>query len=241
MPAEDGLPHIFGDSSVILRQAKERRRWPTWSLLLTVFVAGVVGMVIGYLPVHSHSNAAASSGPAFPLASGGAIAGGPTTSAVPSSRSGTPAGTVRTSGAASLPTTTVPQVTSTSASTPTTSPTTTMSTTTTATVPTSSTTVPVMHITVLQTQQLSGPGSTPEFTVAEGPYEVGYAYDCQSAPTAEQSFQILGVPVQGGPSTVFHSTVLQGSGTLVVSTTGDQKLEVQTAAACQWVMKVVAP
>ncbi|HUC12933.1 MAG TPA: hypothetical protein VMS00_00640, partial [Acidimicrobiales bacterium] len=82
---------------------------------------------------------------------------------------------------------------------------------------------------------------TPEFTVLKGPYEVGYAYDCQSAPTSEQSFQILDLPVPGGPTSVFSSRDLQGSGTVVVPTTGDQKLEVETAAACQWVMKVVAP
>jgi hypothetical protein len=98
-----------------------------------------------------------------------------------------------------------------------------------------------MHHVVLQTQQVAGPGSTPEFTVPQGPYEVGYAFDCQSAPTPEQSFQVLDVPVQGAARTVFHSMDLQGSGTLVVSTTGGQKLEVETAAGCQWVMKVVAP
>jgi hypothetical protein len=98
-----------------------------------------------------------------------------------------------------------------------------------------------MHLLVLQTQQVSGPGSTPEFTVQQGPYEVGYAYDCQSAPTADQSFQILDVPARGGTSSVFSSTVVQGSGTVVVPVTGDQKLEVETAPACQWVMKVVAP
>jgi hypothetical protein len=97
-----------------------------------------------------------------------------------------------------------------------------------------------MHIVVLQTQQVAGPGSTPEFTVFQGPYEVGYAYDCQSEPTAEQSFRVLDVLVPGGTSTVFHSADLQGSGAFVVSTTGDQRLEVETAAACQWVLKVVA-
>ena len=66
-------------------------------------------------------------------------------------------------------------------------------TTTTTTLPTASTTVPVMHIVVLQTQQVSGPGSTPEFTVLQSPYEV------------------------------------------------DERLEAETAAACQSVMKVVAP
>jgi hypothetical protein len=50
-----------------------------------------------------------------------------------------------------------------------------------------------MHIVVLQTQQVSGPGSTPEFTVLQSPYEV------------------------------------------------DERLEAETAAACQSVMKVVAP
>ncbi len=98
-----------------------------------------------------------------------------------------------------------------------------------------------MHIVVLQTQQVSGPGSTPEFTVLQGPYEVGYAYDCQSAPTAEQLFQVLDVPAHGATGSIFSSRNLQGSGTLVVTATGDQKLEVETAAACQWVMKVVAP
>ncbi len=98
-----------------------------------------------------------------------------------------------------------------------------------------------MHVVVLQTEQVAGPGSTPDFTVLQGPYEVGYAYDCESAPTAEQSFQVLDVPAQAGSSSVLNSTDLQGSGTIVISTTGDQKLEVETGPACQWVMKVVAP
>jgi hypothetical protein len=92
-----------------------------------------------------------------------------------------------------------------------------------------------MHIVVLQTEQVAGPGSTPEFTVPQTPYEVGYAYDCQSAPSAEQSFQVLDVPAQGGTSSLFSS------GTLVVHATGDQRLEVKTAAPCQWALKVVAP
>lgn len=98
-----------------------------------------------------------------------------------------------------------------------------------------------MHLVVLQTQQVSGPGSTPEFTVLQGPYEVGYAYDCQSAPVAQQAFQVLDVPAHGATSSVLSSRDLQGSGTVVVSATGDQKLKVETAPACQWVMKVVAP
>jgi hypothetical protein len=98
-----------------------------------------------------------------------------------------------------------------------------------------------MHIVVLQTEQVAGPGSTPEFAVLQAPYEVGYAYDCQAAPTSQQSFQVLVVPAKGGTSSLFSSTDLQGSGTLVVSTTGDQKLQVETAAACQWALKVVAP
>jgi hypothetical protein len=236
VPAEDGSSHLFGRRAPSLLEAKERRRWPTWSLVMTVFVAAVLGMVIGHIPAHSPSNAAASSsGPAFPGGTSGITAGGPTTSVLSSSHSGTTL-LVRTSGEASLPTTTVPLVTSTSTAEPTT---TTASTTTTP--PKSSTTVPEMHIVVLQTQQVAGPGQTPEFTVAQGPYEVGYAYDCESALTADQSFQILVAPAQGGSSSVFSSTQVQGSGTLVVPTTGDQKLEVETAAACQWVMKVVAP
>ena len=238
MPAEDSSPDLFGSGAPTLQRAKERRRWPTWSLVVTVFVTGVLGMAIGYLPVHPHSNAAASSsGPVFPGGPSGPTTGGPTTTA----RSSSPSGTtlpVRTSGAASRPTTTAPFRTSDAA--PTTTSASTTSTTTTP-LPTSSTTLPVMQIVVLQTQQVAGPGQTPEFTVAQGPYEVGYAYDCESALTADQSFQVLLLPVQGSTTSVFSSTQVQGSGTLVVPTTGDQKLEVETAAACQWVMKVVAP
>jgi hypothetical protein len=98
-----------------------------------------------------------------------------------------------------------------------------------------------MHVVILRAQQVAGPGSTPVFTVPKGPYEVGCAYDCQSAQTAEQSLEILDVVVQGATSTAFHSTDLQGSGTLVVSATGDQKLEIDTAAGCKWVIEVAAP
>jgi hypothetical protein len=59
--------------------------------------------------------------------------------------------------------------TRTSAATPTTT-----STTTTTTLPTSSTTVPLVHIVVVQTEQVAGPGSTPELTVLQALYEVGY-------------------------------------------------------------------
>jgi hypothetical protein len=59
-------------------------------------------------------------------------------------------------------TTTVPRVvTSTNAAAATKGTTTTHGTTTTTTLPPASATVPVMHFVVFQTQQVSGPGSTP--------------------------------------------------------------------------------
>ena len=100
-----------------------------------------------------------------------------------------------------------------------------------------------MKTVVLQTPQTTGPASTPQFTIPKGPYEFGYAYDCQAAPAADQSFAVS-VVTAGGPAhhSRSHPDIgLKGSGTRVVATEGAQTLDVETAAACQWVLKVVAP
>ena len=97
-----------------------------------------------------------------------------------------------------------------------------------------------MHLVVLQTQQVLRTRLDPGVHVQQGPYEVGYAYDCQSA-GCTTDVPILDVADRGATSSVLSSRDLQGSGTVVVSAKGDQKLKVETAPACQWVMKVVAP
>lgn len=202
-----------------------KRRWPTWALVATIIVAGVIGMIVGYIPVSSTNRADAGgsrSGPAFPGAGRGSVSEpGHTTTT----------GTGRPGVAAHVATTTLP-------------PTSTSARTTTTTIPTTttSTTLPPMTTVVLETAQTSGPASTPEFTISRGPYEVGFAFECQSAPASTQSFTISVVTPSGAvPSPVFSGHGSQGSGTRVVARTGQQKLEVRTAAACVWVLKVVAP
>jgi hypothetical protein len=99
-----------------------------------------------------------------------------------------------------------------------------------------------MRVVVLQTVQESGSASTALFTITEAPYEVGYAYDCQTVPTADRSFEIGLMTKRGAaPAPVFYSKNVNGTGTRVVATTGAQRLVVETAAGCQWVLRVVAP
>jgi hypothetical protein len=99
-----------------------------------------------------------------------------------------------------------------------------------------------MRTVVLETPQTVGPSSTPDFTIAQGPYEIGYAYDCQAAPAGQQSFEIVVVTASGPEKapTVLQKE-LKGSGSRAVAKTGLQSLKVETAAACQWVLKVIAP
>jgi hypothetical protein len=83
---------------------------------------------------------------------------------------------------------------------------------------------------------------TPEFTVTHVPYEVGYAYECQAAPSGEQTFRlVLLVDGRPQPSPLVESARVNGSGTTVVDNGGRQQLDVQTGAQCQWAVKVVAP
>ncbi len=76
----------------------------------------------------------------------------------------------------------------------------------------------------------------------QAPYEVGYAYECQAAPSAEQTFRLV-LLIDGKPqaSPIVESARVNGSGTTVVDYSGLQQLDVQTGAQCQWALKVVAP
>jgi len=233
----------FGRTRSGLRLNRRGHRWPTWALVAVMFVALVLGMVVGYLPAGSRGNAgASSSGPSFPSG--------------PSAGQGSVPTTTRTRGGSSSGLTTVPVATTGTAKAPgstslkrvgTTTPPLTSTTAahrvTTTLPPTSTTTtLPVMKTVVLQTPQTTGPASTPQFTIPKGPYEFGYAYDCQAAPAADQSFAVSVVTAGGpAPSPAVFSRGLKGSGTRVVATEGAQTLDVETAAACQWVLKVVAP
>ena len=86
----------------------------------------------------------------------------------------------------------------------------------------------------------SGSSSTPEFTIQKGPYEFGYAYDCEAAPSAEQSFQVSVVTASGpAASPAVYLKGLKGAGTRVVASTGAQSLDVETAVACRSILKVV--
>jgi hypothetical protein len=204
-----------------------------------MFVALVLGMVLGYLPESSQSSAVASStGPAFPSGLGGGGTSAPTTTQPHGSSSSGGTGVGTTTAGTRAPTvthdpgvTTVPRLS-----------TTVVPRRTTTVPPTTTTTLPVMRTVVLQTPQTAGSSSTPEFTISQAPYEFGYAYDCQAAPSAEQSFQVVVVTAAGPAATpAFFSRELKGAGTAVVGVRGAQKLEVETAAACEWVLRVVAP
>ena len=269
MPPEDGPPGLSGGGRPAPKKARlvralprparrrrtggapgQRHRWPTWALIVVMAVAGVLGMVLGYLPDSSHSSAVAgSTGPSFPSGLGGGTVGVPTTTRARAGSS---------SGGTTLPVTTTtfgthpaPPPTTGRRGTTTVAPTSgttrprSASTTrprSTTTLPPTTTTLPVMRTVVVQMPQTSGSSATPEFTISHGPYEFGYAYDCQAAPTAEQSFQVSVVTSEGpSASPAVFSKKLRGTGTEAVSTTGSQKLVVETGAACQWVLKVVAP
>ncbi len=221
-------------------------RWPTWVLVVVMAVAGVVGMVLGYIPDSSHNRAVASSGPSFPSGSAAGKTTAPTTTRT---RAGSSSGTTSvpvttTVRAHGSPSSTERLGTTTVGTTPATTRPRRVSTQprSTTTPPPTTTTLPVMRTVVLQTPQTNGPSSTPEFTIGRGPYEFGYAYDCEAAPTADQAFEVEVVEADGNVAfPVVRSTELKGTGSRVVARTGQQKLEVETAAACEWVLRVVAP
>ena len=92
------------------------------------------------------------------------------------------------------------------------------------------------------TVQESGSASTSLFTITKAPYEVGYAYDCQTVPTADRSFEIGLMTKRGAAAApVFYSKKVNGTGARGRRHHGAQRLVVETATACQWVLRVVAP
>ena len=209
------------------------RSWPTWVFVVTLLAAGTVGMVLGYLPRRSHNSAVASpSGPAFPT---GPAGGPPSTGGSSAKPPDVVNGTHNYASTSLAPAKNITGLA--------TAPTATTTAASTTVEPASTTsTLPVMRVVVLQTPQTNGPSLTPEFTISHAPYEVGYAYDCQAAPTARQSFQVS-VLTSYGPvsSPLIFSKDARGAGTKAVTITGQQRLVVDTVAACTWVLKVVAP
>lgn len=229
----DGRPRVlddYGDDDEPPKPERlGRRRFPTWMLVSIIFVFFVVGMIFGYLP-RSHNNADASTnGGRPPLPAG--IAGDVTTRPLN--------GTVPTSGGgqASTPTTAIP-ATSDAPSVPSTS----ASPAPTSTTVVTTTTLPRMTNLVLQELQTTGPMTTTGFDVANGPYEIGYAYECQAVPVAQQGFRIVVVTPTGPlPTPALASDQVHGTGFVVVTTTGQQSLHIETASACQWTIRVIAP
>jgi hypothetical protein len=85
----------------------------------------------------------------------------------------------------------------------------------------------------------TGPNTTVTFT-AGGQWKLGWAYDCQLARNGSGNFAVFVVPSSGtAPSSpALQKSGRSGSGVLTLSSTGAQRLRIQTDNACRWAVKV---
>jgi hypothetical protein len=88
--------------------------------------------------------------------------------------------------------------------------------------------------------QGQGPASTSVFAVADGTWNIGWAFDCGAAPAAARTFRILAV-ARGGASSAQPVVDQRGraaSGVTPRSSGGTYVLDIETAPGCRWAVKV---
>jgi hypothetical protein len=196
---------------------REKLSWKTWQLLVAMLVAGLGGMAVDYyLAGGDASGSTGSTGSAgsYTLPPPGSSG---TTTTAGSTGSG---GTTTTTGGSTTTTTT-------SAATGT--------TTTDATTATTA----VAQVLLGPTQSHGNWTSTPFSTTTPG-WDIGWAYQCPSAPASGSSLEIFVTTPGGSPtgSPAVLETGASGQSVTSVSTTGQQVLVVEAPANCEWVVKV---
>jgi hypothetical protein len=92
----------------------------------------------------------------------------------------------------------------------------------------------------LAPDQSSGNGTTADFTVGGGTWNIGWAYQCTPAPASGVAFEIFVVPAGGSPGATpaVSGSAASGQSVTPQTSTGSQQLQIETSAGCRWVVKV---
>jgi len=201
---------------------KEKRSWRTWQLVVAILVAALVGMWINGSTGGGATTAAGSTGGTLPpsnIGTGSSSASTTTTAA---------------SGASSASTTTTVAGGSSSAS-----------TTTTVAGGSTATSTPVVvgpNTVLIPATQLTGDWTSPNFTIAGGTWNIGWAFQCTPVPATTPTFAVYVVPAGGtvsGTSTpAVTSSAAQGQSVTPQTSTGSQQVVVQAPTGCRWAIKV---
>jgi hypothetical protein len=202
---------------------KEKRSWRTWQLVVAVIVAAVVGMWINGSTGGGSTTASGSTSGTLPpsnIGTGSSSASTTTTAAGGSSSVST---TTVAGGSSSASTTTTVAGGSTSAST--------------------STPVVVGPNTVLiPATQLTGDWTSPNFTIAGGTWNIGWAFQCTPVPATTPTFAVYvvnaGGTVTGTSTPAVTSSAAQGQSVTPQTSTGSQQVVVQAPTGCRWAIKV---
>ncbi len=198
-------------------QIREQRSWKTWQLLVAAFLAALGGMLIDYWLQPASTTASASGGSGaykLPPPPGSSA----TTTTVDSGASG---GDTTTTTADYSTTTTVA-----SSSTPTTAG-------------AASQTTATAQV-LLTSPQSHGNWTSPAFSITSSSWDIGWAFQCTTAPASGSSFEVFVAPSGGSPSETpaVSESGLTGQSVSSQSTTGQQMLVVEAPANCIWIVKV---
>jgi hypothetical protein len=199
---------------------KEKRTWKTWQLLVGIAAAALIGMAINYRVVGASQASSTKGAYTLPAPSGSATT--TTTASTTGSDVGTSTTTASTGGPDVGTSTTIAGGSSTSSSTTTSS--------------VASTPARVL----LGPTQSQGNWTSPAFTATSPGWNIGWAFQCPSAPPSGASFQISVTPVGSSPSgaPAISETGASGQAVSAQSTVGQQILTVQAAPSCVWAIKV---
>ena len=105
---------------------------------------------------------------------------------------------------------------------------------------TATTVAPGPPTVLIPATQMAGNWTSSTFTIAAGQWNIGWAFQCTPAPPTTPTFQIFVVTPGGspGPTPAVTSSVASGQSVTPQSSLGAQQIVVETAASCQWAVKV---
>jgi hypothetical protein len=210
---------------------KERRTWKTWQLVTGMIVAALFGMFLNHISSNASPSSSSTKGYSLPppAATGGSASTTVPTTTVPISSTTSP-GVTKSHASGKGATASKAKGSS-------------EAVTTTTTVTTSTTTItpstgPIEQL--LLSPQLHGNWTSGPFMVTNPPWSLGWAFACSPAPASGPSFQVFVTPVGGKQSTAPAVNETGASGQQVTSLTsvGNQTLDIEAPATCEWVVKV---
>lgn len=200
---------------------KEKRSWRTWQLVVAVIVAAVVGMWINGSTGGGSTTASGSTSGTLPPSNIGSGSSSSSTTTAGSGSSSASTTTTGASGSSSAPTTT-----------------------TVAGGPASTTTPAVVgpNTVLIPATQLTGDWTSPNFTIAGGTWNIGWAFQCSPVPAATPKFAVYvvnaGGTVTGSSTPAVTSAAAQGQSVTPQTSTGSQQVVVQAPTGCRWAIKV---